>query len=104
LPAGLAQLAPGTPVQEQITKAIPIEVPDAASLTLDSSSIAPDGYEFKTSDSDYSGDVFTGLFNGHRYRNEPTLTKSGRSIRLPNANGQYYYGNTSRFIGWVIAP
>jgi hypothetical protein len=31
------------------------------------------------------------------------LVKSGRSIRLPNTDGAYY-GNTVRFIGWVVSP
>ena len=29
------------------------------------------------------------------------LIKDGRSIRLPNTEGAYY-GNTVRFVGWVL--
>lgn len=103
-PAGL--VPPGTvaTTSEATSKITPIDVPDVANLTVDSSSIAPDGYEFKAAIAGYSGDIFTGLFRSSRYRNEGVLTKSGRSIRLPNANGQYYYGNYPRFIGWVVAP
>ena len=81
----------------------PIEIPDLVGVTIDSSSIAPDGYEFSAGPNGYSGDVFTGLFNSSRYRNEAVLTKKGRSIRLPNANNRNYSYYT-HFIGWVVIP
>lgn len=102
LPPGLTP--PGRPVTpEDAAKITPIDVPDIAALTIDPSSVAPDGYEFSTGMNGYSGDVFTGLFYSSRYRNEAVLTKKGRSIRLPNA-GNMYYGNNTRFVGWVVAP
>ena len=106
LPPGLTPPNPNPVAQmaETSTQVTPMDVPDVAGLTVDSSSIAPDGYEFKAGPNEYSGDVFTGLFNFSRYRNEAVLTKNGRSIRLPNADGAYYYANSTRFIGWVIAP
>lgn len=103
-PPGLAPPGTVATAPEAASKITPIDVPDVAGLTVDSSSIAPDGYEFKAGVEGYSGDIFTGLFRSSRYRNEAVLTKSGRSVRLPNANGRYYYGNYPRFIGWVIAP
>jgi hypothetical protein len=81
----------------------PIEVPDLEGLIVDSSSIAPDGYEFSTGNDRYSGNVFRGLFYSSRYRHEATLSKDGRSIRLPNA-GNRYYGYDTRFVGWVVSP
>jgi hypothetical protein len=103
LPAGLAPPGqrPATPAEAAVTT--PIEVPDLAGLTVDSSSVAPDGYEFSAGAHGYSGDVFTGLFYSSRYRNEVVLTKQGRSFRLPNA-GNVYYANNTHFIGWVVAP
>ena len=92
---------PATP--EEAGKITLIDTPDLAALTVDSSSVAPDGYEFSTGQEGYSGDVFTGLFYGARYRNDAVLTKKGRTIRLPNA-GNVYYGNTIHFIGWVVSP
>ena len=92
---------PATP--EEAGRVTPIDVPDFAGLTVDSSSVAPDGYEFSTGMDGYSGDVFTGLFYAARYRNDAVLTKKGRSIRLPNT-GNVYYGNTLHFIGWVVSP
>jgi hypothetical protein len=86
--------APGAPVM--------IDVPDLAGLTVDSSSVAPDGYEFRSGANGYSGDIFTGLFYGSRYSNHAVLTKRGRSIRLPNTDNAYY-GTPVRFIGWVVA-
>ena len=104
LPSGLTPPGTNPPTPEAMAKITPIEVPDVANLTVDSSSIAPDGYEFKAGVTGYSGDIFTGLFRGSRYRNEAVLTKNGRSIRLPNANDRYYYAGYPRFIGWVVSP
>lgn len=103
LPPGLTLPGQKASTPEEAAKITPIEVPDVAGLTVDSSSIAPDGYEFSAGASGYGGDVFTGLFYASRYRNEAVLTKKGRSIRLPNT-GNVYYGNPPRFIGWVVAP
>jgi hypothetical protein len=103
LPPGLAPPGqrPATPAEAAVIT--PIDVPDLAGLTVDSSSIAPDGYEFSAGRNGYSRDVFTGLFYSSRYRNEAVLTKQGRSFRLPNA-GNAYYSNNTHFIGWVVAP
>jgi hypothetical protein len=80
-----------------------LEVPDLAGLKVDSSSVAPDGYEFSAETNGYRSDIFTGLFYSSRYRNDVVLTKNGRSIRLPNASNAYYSDNT-HFIGWVVTP
>ena len=103
LPPGLLP-AGQVPNAEAAARLTPIDVPDLAGLTVDSSSIAPDGYEFSTGDTGYSRDFFTGLFGFSRYRNEAVLSKSGRSVRLPNAGGVNYYGNYARLIGWVVSP
>lgn len=78
-----------------------IDVPDLAGLRVDSSSVAPDGYEFRSANSRYSRNIFSGLFYSRRYDNESVLTKNGRSIRLPNSNDRYYSRNT-QFVGWVL--
>jgi len=103
LPPGLVPPAPGVATPEALSQITPIEVPDLEGLTIDSSSIAPDSYEFNTGQNGYSGDVFTGLFYSSRYRNQAVITKQGRSIRLPNVDGGYYSYNT-HFIGWVVSP
>lgn len=103
LPPGLAPLGQRPITPEDAAKITPIDVPDIAGLTVDSSSVAPDGYEFSAGANGYSGDVFTGLFYPSRYLNEAVLTKKGRSIRLPNPTTMYYSNNT-RFIGWVVSP
>lgn len=103
LPPGLAPPGQSPATPEAAAKITPIEVPDLAALTIDSSSVAPDGYEFSAGQHGYSGDVFTGLFYSSRYRNDAVLTKKGRSIRLPYA-ANMYYGNNTRFIGWVVSP
>ena len=88
---------------EEAPKTTLIAVPDLEGVTIDSSSIAPDGYEFSTGSDRYSGNELRGLFFSSRYRHKAVLTKNGRSIRLPNAVGRYYSNNT-RFIGWVVSP
>ena len=88
---------------EEVPKSTLINIPDLEGVTIDSSSIAPDGYEFSVGRDRYSRNVFGGLFYSSRYRHEAVLTKNGRSIRLPNASGRYYSHNT-HFIGWVMSP
>ena len=86
---------------EEVLTSTLIDVPDLEGVTVDSSSIAPDGYEFSAGRDRYSGNVFAGLFYSSRNRHAAVLTKNGRSIRLPNSVGQYYSLNT-HFIGCVL--
>jgi hypothetical protein len=103
LPAGLTP-ANSTPAPADKPQAVtPITVADLAGVRVDSSSLAPDGYEFSTGTGRYSRGIFNGLFYSSGYRQQAELLKNGRSIALPNANGAYY-GNSARFIGWVVAP
>lgn len=101
LPAGLTPPGQRPAAPDVATRITAIDVPDLDGLTIDSSSVAPDGYRFSAGDNGYSGDVFTGLFYGARYNRQAVLTKQGRSIRLPNS-GNMYYSNNTRFIGWVV--
>ena len=50
----------------------------------------------------YRHNFFGELFYSSRFRHEAVLTKKGRSVRLPHADGPYYRGNT-RFLGWVVS-
>ena len=103
LPPGLAPPGQSPATPEAVAKITSIDVPDLAGLTIDSSSVAPDGYEFSAGPNGYSGDVFTGLFYASRYSREAVLTKKGRSVRLPNA-GSMYYSNYTHLVGWVVSP
>jgi hypothetical protein len=103
VPPGLRQAGKTPEVAGDDSKTTLISVPDLEGLTVDSSSIAPDGYEFRLGRDRYSGNVFGDLFYSSRYRHEAVLTKNGRNIRLPNAVGRYYSSNT-QFIGWVVSP
>lgn len=103
LPAGLAPVGQGATTPEGLSKITPIDVPDLEGLMIDSSSVAPDGYEFSAGTNGYSGDVFTGLFYSSRYSKDAVLTKKGRSVRLPNTNAMYY-SNYTHLIGWVVSP
>mgnify|MGYP006928240274 CR=1 FL=1 len=103
LPAGLAPAGQIPAPATTSIKVRPIDVPDLANVTIDASSIAPDGYQFGTGNGAYSRRVFTGLFYSSYYRDRAELTKNGRSIRLPHSDGAYY-GNQTHFIGWVVSP
>jgi hypothetical protein len=103
LPPGLTPPGQSPATPEAVAKITSIDVPDLAGLTIDSSSVAPDGYEFSAGPNGYSGDVFTGLFYASRYSREAVLTKKGRSVRLPNA-GNMYYSNYTHLVGWVVLP
>ena len=104
LPPGLAQPGQKPATPEDATRTTLIDVPDLEGVTLDSSSIAPDGYEFVMGNGRYGRNLFDGLFYSSRYRSEAVLIKKGRSIRVPNAAGQYYYSGNTRLIGWVVSP
>ncbi len=101
LPPGPVRSGNGSDAAPQTPKTIVIDVPDLAGLRIDSSSIAPDGYEFSGADNRYSRNIFGGLFYSRRYNHEAVLTKNGRSVRLPNSNDRYYNRNT-QFVGWVL--
>lgn len=103
LPPGLTSLSANSIEPGDLITTTLIDVPDLKGLVVDSSSIAPDGYEFGTGNDRYSGNVFRGLFYSSRYRHQATLSKNGRSIRLPNADNLYYRQQT-RFIGWIVSP
>ena len=101
LPPSPVQTGNGSGAAPQEPKTTVIDVADLAGLRIDSSSVAPDGYEFRGADNRYSRNIFGDLFYSRRYSQEAVLTKSGRSVRLPNSQDRYYGGNT-QFIGWVL--
>jgi hypothetical protein len=103
LPPNLASSDTTTAEAQDPLTSTPIRVPDVEGLVVDSSSIAPDGYEFSSGSDRYSGNVFGELFNSSRYRYQATLSKDGRSVRLPNVDN-YYYSQNTRLIGWVVSP
>ena len=100
LPADLMPAGKGPTTPEANARITPISIPDLAALSVDPTSVSPDGYEFSTGAGEHSGPLFTGMFYGSRYRTQAFLRKSGRSIRLPNSDGHYYGGGT-QFIGWI---
>ncbi len=101
LPPNIASGNSSSTDPNQVSEIIAIKVPDLEGVKVDSSSIAPDGYEFRLGRNRYSGNMFDGLFYSSRYRHEAVLSKNGRNVRLPHPHGQYYSTNT-HFIGWVL--
>jgi len=80
-----------------------VDVPELEDLIIDSSSIAPDGYEFNSEKSRYSRNVFGGLFHSSRSNDAASIIKDGRIIHLPINNGHRNYRNNAVFIGWVVS-
>jgi hypothetical protein len=76
-------------------------VASAAGLTIDPMAIAPDGYEFVSSDDRGGGGLLTEIFGGRRGV-EPRLRKNGTSVPVAHAPGQppFAYGAVE-FVGWV---
>jgi len=72
-------------------KPIVINVPDLDGLL----------YSFNSGSNNRSKNPFGGIF-GSSYSSVSTLTKNGRSIRLPNSSTRYYY-KSNQFVGWVIS-
>jgi len=104
LPAGLAVSRQKEKRLNEVPTSTLVPVPDLKGVVVDSSSIAPDGYEFSLGQGRYSrNNVFGSLFYSSGNRYQGVLTKNGRSIQLPKGANQYY-GRNTRFIGWVISP
>jgi hypothetical protein len=103
LPAGLLPNSGRPADAERPLTVTPIKAPDLATLKVDSSSLAPDGYRFSAGGDAYSQHFFTGFFHSSRYRYQAELVKNGRSVRLPETE-HAYYGNAVRFVGWVVSP
>jgi len=73
-------------------------------MKIDSSTKAPDGYQFNVPDY-YSGGQAPELFWGGGYRNNygGRVTKGAVSFKIPNSgSNEYYYNGSIQFIGWVI--
>jgi hypothetical protein len=70
-------------------------------LALDTTLVAPDGYQLSYDGYSRSG-LFNDLFWGGGYSNESRLRKGASSVRLAPAdsNTHFYYGDV-QFIGWV---
>jgi len=78
----------------------PIPVPEIEQLNIDTSSIAPDGYGFR---SGYGGSpgLAGGIFFSSSYRYNTVISKDGRIIKFPGGE-PYYNPFNIKFIGWVV--
>ena len=102
LPTDFPSVRKSPPTDGSVIKSGAIPIPEIESLTLDSSSVAPDGYEFRVSGYGSSAELLTGMFTYRYNQGEPVLVKNGRSIRLPTRDSSYNSYQT-HFVGWVIA-
>ena len=69
-------------------------------MTVDSSTKAPDGYEFNTPGY-RSGGLAPFLFWDGGYRSGARITKGAVSFKIPDG-GETYYPNDVQFVGWVV--
>ncbi len=82
------------------SKTVPISVPGLEDITIDTSSVAPDGYSFSNGNySTISNGLITEIFFSRSYYNYRAVLKKGNyRIRLPETEG---YGSL-KFIGWIV--
>lgn len=76
---------------------------ETGNMKIDTSSKAPDGYEYDGPSYGHGG-LVPELFIGGGYRNQGLRVKKGMAAyKIPNVSNNYYYYNDVQFIGWVIA-
>lgn len=75
-----------------------INIPELNNVTIDESTIAPDGYQYNPANYNNSG-LLSGLFYGAR-AGAPSISKNGYSIPITLDSQSSYY--SVRFIGWII--
>lgn len=94
------EIAYDLPPMEGVADGSEVDIAAAASLTIDTNSKAPDGYEFDGG-SYRSGGFITGEFFGGGYHNSYRVRKGTVGYKIPMQDG-YYYGYGLEFIGWVV--
>ena len=77
-----------------------IDLDEFKNMKVDSSSKAPDGYEFDGG-SYGSGAIVTDIFGGGHRGRTARVVKDGAVFKIPN-NGNDYYGDNIQFLGWII--
>jgi hypothetical protein len=77
-----------------------IIIPELQNVTIDTSTVAPDGYSYNSANY-YYGDILSELFIGNNDR-RPEIVKNGNVVSiLPKAKGYSYY--QIKFIGWIVS-
>lgn len=70
-------------------------------IKVDSSTKAPDGYEFDRGGYNGNGGIVTDIFGGGYGSYTARVTKDGSSYKIPD-NGNRYYSYDIEFLGWII--
>ena len=76
-----------------------VEVPEFSNQIIDTSRVAPDGYEFVDARRG-SGGLLRLFYRGSR--KGPAIRKNGAVVSVPSGNGFHGYG--ARFLGWIVSP
>ena len=101
LPAALAQRNSNNCVHGKTGQMVSITPPELATMKLQNTTVAPDGYEFIANDYRAGSPMLvTGLFFGHGGRYATAVLKKN-SYRLRVPDDVDYYRN-AHFIGWVV--
>jgi hypothetical protein len=101
IPEVLPQVTQDYNNQPKVKRITPVPVSDTDELTIDNSTVAPDGYSFRSDSYGRSGGLMGEFFFSPRYRYQAALVKNGNSVQIPSMEPNDYYYN-ARFIGWVI--
>lgn len=80
-----------------------LPIPETENFTIETNTIAPDGYEYRAPSYE-SGGLMGELIVGGRHSRTPSIAKGSYTIKIPpTGQGSYYsYGYDLHFIGWVI--
>ncbi|MFH1159022.1 MAG: hypothetical protein V1721_09140 [Pseudomonadota bacterium] len=70
-------------------------------IKIDSSTKAPDGYEFNNPGY-RSGGLAMDIFGGGHRNNISRVTKGAVSFKIPNNDGSRYYSGDILFVGWIV--
>lgn len=84
---------------EDAPAGIIVEVPELSDEVIDSSRVAPDGYEL--AERGRGGGNLVGLFY-RRSRRGLAISKNGASVAVSSGDDFNWYG--VRFLGWIVAP
>lgn len=77
-------------------------LPETQGMTIDTSSRAPDGYNFEGPGYGGGGGLMSELFLGG-YRNPGyRIVKGNTAYKIPNTFGDTYYAGNLQFIGWIV--
>ena len=83
---------------------VALNAPELATITLAATStLAPDGYEFLSTNSNYNRGIFPAILFYNHYDREIILQKNNYKWRISHDAYDDYYSGDVQFIGWCVS-